>query len=82
MKKVIRAGGRESTKLNQFGSDNTGFIAGESQGRPAYRIYSLWDQVRREDVLRLACRRCRANGGAPDYDGESFRYIEEYRAEG
>ena len=43
---------------------------------PSYRFYSLWDKICREDVLRDAYRRSRANAGAPGVDGIGFDAIE------
>ena len=44
----------------------------------AYRFYSLYDKILRRDVLEFAYRCCRANGGAPGIDEQSFADIEEY----
>jgi RNA-directed DNA polymerase len=57
-------------------------LQAKAKAEPAYRFYSLWDKVCRADVLRVAYRRCRANRGAPGYDGISFEQIEEQGLDG
>jgi group II intron reverse transcriptase/maturase len=57
-------------------------LQAKAKAEPAYRFYSLWDKVYRADVLRVAYRRCRANRGAPGYDGISFKQIEDQGLDG
>ena len=51
-------------------------LQAKAKAEPAFRFYALWDKVCRKDVLREACRRCRANAGAAGVDRESFAQIE------
>ena len=57
-------------------------LQAKAKAEPAFRFYSLWDKVYRADVLKVAYRRCRANRGAPGYDGISFKQIEEQGLDG
>ncbi|MDO9047547.1 MAG: reverse transcriptase domain-containing protein [Methylobacter sp.] len=53
-------------------------LQAKAKAEPDYRFYSLWDKVCRSDVLWVAYQRCRANRGAPGYDGLSFQHIEDH----
>jgi len=45
---------------------------------PGRRFHALYDHIGRDDILREAWRRVRANRGAAGIDGQSIRDVEEY----
>lgn len=55
------------------------YVAAKQQ--PRRRFHCLYDKVWREDILAYAYTRCRANGGAPGVDGQTFADIEIYGVE-
>ena len=51
-------------------------LAAKAKGNPTLRFYSLYDKICRLDVLTYAYRCCKANGGSPGADGQTFQQIE------
>jgi RNA-directed DNA polymerase len=53
----------------------------KAKAEAGYRFYTLYDKIRREDILAHAHAQCRSNKGAPGVDGQDFADIEVYGVE-
>jgi len=53
-----------------------GVLRVKAKESPDYRFYALYDKVYRKDVLACAYDCCRANGGSPGVDRQTFQDIE------
>ncbi len=56
-------------------------LRAKAKESPSYRFYLLYDKMYRADVLAWAFQRCRANGGVPGVDGQTFADITAYGLE-
>lgn len=52
-------------------------LSQKAKQEPGFRFYALYGHILRDDVLRAAWGRARANKGAPGIDGLTFQDIEE-----
>jgi hypothetical protein len=50
----------------------------KAKAKPDYRFYSLWDKVYRIDVLHMAYRQCKRNGGSQMTNGLNPRAYVHY----
>jgi RNA-directed DNA polymerase len=51
-------------------------LQAKAKSEADFKFYSLWDKIYRIDVLTVAYRQCRRNGGSPGIDKMTFQEIE------